>query len=761
MYYTVILLCKTATRSGNRCGNRTGNQKRQKEASHRIVAVRFRKPYSKQIVFYKPTTIGGLFNHGLFTPYKSQELKGLNDLLVLVEGEFNQLQLQSLSARIAEKQGASPEEGYLFSGAVGGVNNADSRTIRKLAKSPIVCYDNDVSGAGFALVEMLQKDISLTAFTTPQPDSDLDSYIRSFGSRVSEAYDGVRDLVRNRQFYPRPYESIRDEIDALRKLEGGKDGLKPFYVNRRVAEIVVNDFNDRGRFYHDEKSAYFFFETEKQLLGIQRENQGIELVLSEYGLMPSEKIFRYTVDALRLESLKRGVQTEIHLFTYYNPKTNVLYLFDFASHIFRISAGGVEQVDNGTDGILFLHNPAWKPFTLITPDSDRSAFDEVILSPMRFREDNLTAEDRRLLFLVWFYSLFFPELFPTRPILAMIGERGSGKTFSLRKVGQLLFGPSFNVMQLTDDPKDFDAAVTNDPFVAVDNADSKVPWLDDRLAVVATGGNVKRRVYFTTNKLADFPIVAFLGITSRTPHFRREDVADRLLLIYVKRFEGFTAESMILHELQERRNEVMSEVVNHLHEIVQALERQKGKSYTSGFRMADFADFALRLAHAQGWGEAMSSILDRLSGEQSSFTMEGETIFDLLEIWLTEKSGENIGKEVTSAQLCSEFAAIAASKKIEFIYKEKTRSFAQRLRNIMSTLREFYDIRERPGKARSRYLSFRPKTSEGELKAKPGEIAPMNSPQSPPFTSVFTQTLISNDEYLHREGEKGEMTLPI
>ena len=26
-----ILLCKTATRSGNRCGNRSGNQKRKKE----------------------------------------------------------------------------------------------------------------------------------------------------------------------------------------------------------------------------------------------------------------------------------------------------------------------------------------------------------------------------------------------------------------------------------------------------------------------------------------------------------------------------------------------------------------------------------------------------------------------------------------------------------------------------------------------------------------------------------------------------------
>ncbi len=196
----------------------------------------------------------------------------------------------------------------------------------------------------------------------------------------------------------------------------------------------------------------------------------------------------------------------------------------------------------------------------------------MILSPMRFQEDNLTAEDRRLLFLVWFYSLFFPELFPTRPILAVIGERGSGKTISLRKVGQLLFGPSFNVMQLTDDPKDFDAAVTHDPFVAVDNSDTKVPWLDDRLAVVATGGSVKRRELYTTNRLVEFPVRAFVGVTSRTPHFRREDVADRLLLFYVKRFEMFVPESKILNELQVRRDEVLTEVVSHLHEIVRALE---------------------------------------------------------------------------------------------------------------------------------------------------------------------------------------------
>lgn len=731
------------------------------DSTHRVVAVRFRKPYSKHIVFYKPTKIGGLFNHSLFTPYLSAELKDLNELLIVVEGEFNQLQLQSLSARIAEKHGSPPEAGYLFSGAVGGVHNADVETIRRLARTPVVCYDHDSSGAGFTLVETLRKRFSLTAFTTPTPDSDLDSFIRGFGNDITQGHEAVRALVRGRQLFTRPYEDLKAEIDGIRRLEGGKGGLKRFEVNRGAAEIIIRDFEDRGQLYHDGMSAYFFFAAEKHLVGIEREGQDLEVVLSQYGLMPGEEISRYLVDALRLQALQHGVRTQIHLFTHYDARANILYLFDFDSHIFRITANGVEQVDNGTDGVLFLRNPAWKPFTLLAPAPTRSAFDEMILSPMQFQEDNLTADDRRLLFLVWFYSLFFPERFPTRPILAVIGERGSGKTISLRKVGQLLFGPSFNVMQLTDDPKDFDAAVTRDPFAAVDNSDTKVPWLDDRLAVVATGGSVKRRELYTTNKLVEFPIRAFVGVTSRIPHFRREDVADRLLLFYVKRFEKFVPESKILSDLQARRDEILSEVVGHLHEIVHALGRETGQTYTTRFRMADFADFALRLAHAQGWGERMFSILDRLSGEQSSFTLEGEPVFELLDAWLTINSGKNVGREVTTSQLCSELATIAASKEIEFIYKGKTRSFAQRLRNIMSTLREYFDINDRPGRARTRYLSFQPRVSENESQWLEGEFDSTFSPQSPLDTDTFTSTFANPDRQLRLDGEVGEKTSPI
>ena len=167
----------------------------------------------------------------------------------------------------------------------------------------------------------------------------------------------------------------------------------------------------------------------------------------------------------------------------------------------------------------------------------------------------------RFLFLVWFYSTFFRELFPTKVILATVGPKGSGKTTLHKRVGRLLFGPQFHPTDLTNDPKDLDAAITTEPFVVIDNADRHIPWLDDKLAIAATGGTIKRRVLYTTNRLVDYPIVAALGITSRTPHFRREDVADRLLILQVERFEAFVSAAHLDQDIERHRDALMTQVV--------------------------------------------------------------------------------------------------------------------------------------------------------------------------------------------------------
>jgi hypothetical protein len=189
------------------------------DAAHRIVAIRFRRPYAREFVYFKPyKTVGGLFGHGLFTPYEPDELKILNDRLFVMEGEFNPLQFHSLVVRCAEAAGK--EHGYAFACAVGGVNNADVQTLRKVARSPIICYDHDASGAGFALVEKPREVMSVTAFTTPPPDSDLDQYIRSFGCDHRAASEAVKALVAHRLSYPRHDQAVAAEIFAIRQNAG-------------------------------------------------------------------------------------------------------------------------------------------------------------------------------------------------------------------------------------------------------------------------------------------------------------------------------------------------------------------------------------------------------------------------------------------------------------------------------------------------------------------------------------------------------------
>ncbi len=315
------------------------------------------------------------------------------------------------------------------------------------------------------------------------------------------------------------------------------------------------------------------------------------------------------------------------------------------------------------------------------------------------------------MFMLWFLSLFFESLMRTKPILAFIGPKGSGKSITNRKVGMLLFGQAFDVMPLTEDSKDFDAAVTNSALVAIDNADTKCDWLNDRLAIVATGGSLKKREYYTTNKLVEIPTHCFLAITSRTPQFRRDDVVDRLLIMKVQRFDAFKSEKSLLTELLQNRQQIMSEVVYHLQEVVRALQAGQGVDDSGAFRMADFADFAMKVARYAGVEDQVKVIFTKLTHEQSAFTLEGNSIFDLLSAW----APQNVGREVTNADLCKELAELAKKEGTIFAYEGKTRAFAQVMSHLRSNLEEFFIVTERSAGARKTFFTFTSRQEEHRL----------------------------------------------
>jgi hypothetical protein len=509
-------------------------------------------------------------------------------------------------------------------------------------------------------------------------------------------------LRKNEEGKMSSYEDLKSQILNIRRNRNIKPKRLQFEISMLVTWIIRQDLKRRGSFYNDTRCAYFFFEDEKQLVEIGPDNNDFMLVLARYGINRAEPLFKYIFEDLCREAFENGEETEIHRLAYYNQETFTVYLFNHNNQIYRISPDAIELVDNGTDGVLFLSDAKTSPFDGSLPELFISRLDDTIFSDINFDLDVLSPNERRALFILWFYCLFFESIMPTKPILTFLGEKGSGKTTSLRKVGLLLFGKDFNVTSLSDDPKDFDAAVTNSHYVVIDNADDRKPWLDDKLSVSATGGSVKKRELYTTNRMVDFPIRCFLAITARTPAFRRDDVADRLLIMRVGRVRNFKSERHMIAQVLKDRDFIMSEVVRHLQEVVCALRDYKNNKKDVAFRMADFAEFALTVAHYAERYDQVKIILRKLALEQTYFTLEDDPIFDLLFKWVPE----NQGREVTAAELCNELSALAIKYKIEFPYEDKVQSFAQRLNNLYDNLSKFFNMTRRRGQARKAYYSF-------------------------------------------------------
>jgi hypothetical protein len=505
------------------------------------------------------------------------------------------------------------------------------------------------------------------------------------------------------------YEKVAEAIYAARQKSGNQDRRREFEINKDVTSQILEHLGAVGRFYTDGHKAYFFFQTEKRLIEISTEDDGFRLLLHRYGINPTEAVYRWIAEALRNEALANGQRTDIHRLAHYDPRRFTVYLSDFQNRIYRISGDRIELVDNGTDGVLFLSDPKARSFERGEVSGAPPKLTEVITSKINFADDTLTPGERQRIFELWFYSMFFEIIMPTKPIVAFIGPKGSGKSITLRKVGMLMFGERFDVTPLTNDSKDFDAAVTNSPFVAFDNADRKCAWLNDRLATVATGGTIKRREYYTTNRLVEIPTHCFVGITARTPHFRRDDVADRLLIMKVERFESFISEKLLLTEVMTNRDEILSEVILRLQVIVRALRAEQGVDDSCAFRMADFADFAMKVARQEGWGEQLKRIFGKLGHEQSEFTLEGDPIFETLSIWAPDHPEQ----EVTYKELWAELKKVAENEGIDFQeYANNARGFARRMPNIRPNLEEFFDITDIPRGGHRVVHTFRPKEGE-------------------------------------------------
>ena len=390
---------------------------------------------------------------------------------------------------------------------------------------------------------------------------------------------------------------------------------------------------------------------------------------------PTEIEFRFVRENIKALVVSDSPLIEARKFSHYDKKQ--LYIYDNARQIIRINGDSIELVENGTDEILFLDDRYADQITASHQNSKDSLLDDLILNQINFsKSDGFDVNEQRLLLKIVIYSFFFKDILQSRPIVAFIGPKGSGKSHLCRMLGKLVIGSKFNVNSVTTEEAYY-TTVTNNALVAFDNVDGKINWLNDALAVTATGGLLEKRVLYTTNRNVKFNLDALVMINSRTPHFKRDDVADRLIIFRLDRFDNFKSGEKLIEALDQNRQSILSELIENLNGIVELLQND-GSSLPTPFRMADWAENGWKISKHFGVEEVFLRIVQKMNLSQSHFALDDDLLFRPFRNGC-QQNKQN--REVTASDLYGDLAKIMGKETWQFHYRSPI-ALGKRLSNI-------------------------------------------------------------------------------
>jgi hypothetical protein len=514
-----------------------------------------------------------------------------------------------------------------------------------------------------------------------------DSYIKITVSELIKQWV-PRDATGN------PKDVIQDIIKSTKS---------QYMQKSRISRFVYQDLQKRGEFIKTRDNHFYFLLEDKKLMEIPDSVDFKSMLNKLYDLVETEPFCQFILAELKAKCHLYGRETVIHRFCVFDKSAFKLYIDRFDGQVYILDGDNIRLANNGTDGVLFAFDELAEPYEISEQIKD-GLFDMYITQRINFdtnTDTNISVSEQRLLFKTWILSIYFPD--KTAVLLLLYGSKGSGKTSISRALGQAIFGSKFDVSSISDDQRDFDALLSNKYLVVLDNLDVRRPWLTDRLAKAATGQAIEMRELYTTNKLARYYPKCFVIITARTPQIRQDDVADRLLILNVKRFENFIPESSLLNDVIKNRNEILSELFHQLNWCIRKLKENMDNEYSGSFRMADFANFGYKIYDGD---EAFLETLRKMDKAQNEFLLEEDTLVEFLNLWLDNPNNQN--RAVKSLELLSELKKIAKDKDLEFIYRNPT-SLSMRLRNQEKNLQQFFKFTIDIGPGRANLFKFEKK----------------------------------------------------
>jgi len=463
---------------------------------------------------------------------------------------------------------------------------------------------------------------------------------------------------------------------------------KPSSLERRelAGKSLLAWLDENGGFLQAEETEalYYFHRGSRRLYNLESDLWACWLYTLT-GANPAGTDYSYLHADCRTAALQASKQRVVRVAAW-DSQTRVLRVSRFDGTVFVLDGETIQEESNG-DNALFIDDPDCKPYS---PDFTTEGF-------LRFQTDGIphwsTNNDDRLnrmyglAYRAWIVSTFFPELCPTKPLLCLQGEKGSGKSMLLRSMLQLFFGPLSNLSGVPEKADGFTAAASSSHILILDNLDDFVPWIRDKLARLSTGAVDEYRKLYTSNELGRVRYRCWLGFTARTPDtLRRDDLADRLLLLPLSRIEeGRRAEREFLDEVHDQRNIWWGDLLKTLNNVVAAIRRDELPE-GSKLRMADWESLGRLFACTEDNEDLWEEFICSLKQGQAGFLLDENPIYEALQIWLSDKA--NHGKAIYTRDLYTEltFALYGADGRPTMEWPKSAPVFGRRLSEIRRDL---------------------------------------------------------------------------
>jgi len=390
---------------------------------------------------------------------------------------------------------------------------------------------------------------------------------------------------------------VKNKINLIYQQQKIKAEVK----HKKIAKLICLHLSEHGIFVEDNGKGIFFLNTGEIYQITKKDRTFSAFIFENYGICSATPGFKILVGTLDNECLKNN-KIEIKKQFYFNENDGCFLIPTANNQLLRCSEGEIKEIANGSEGVLIKPSDEVDPFSFIkNPKKNNIKLQEILADGLSCPETSsffLNNEEAAFLLEIIIFFILFCQSMPTRPIILVRGEKGTGKSTLFKMLGLLIYGKYFKLSLIPRGRRDLEVEFANNTFCCFDNVDRSLKQSQkDVLAAVATGCGMRTRQLFTTGKQKRYSPLPVIGMTTRTTPFSADDddLIERQVIFQLAKRDSFTPETKIIRKVLQNRDSIMSSVVNKIPSVLKGLKTDSPID-VGPFRMADFSDFAEKVA---------------------------------------------------------------------------------------------------------------------------------------------------------------------